>query len=187
MMLNKECISAQKSEVLWYVMRLAYSNELKFKNYLDSLSIESFIPMHYEFKVVKRVKQRILVPVIHNLIFVHTSKNILDAVKCSTDLPVRYYTQKINNKHYPIIVPDIQMQNFIAIAGSYDEDLKYLSEEAISLVKGDRVRIIEGIFAGVEGVFVKLKGTRARRVVVEIAGIAAVATTSIHPSMVEKI
>jgi transcription antitermination factor NusG len=47
------------------------------------------------------------------------------------------------------------------------------------------VRIIGGMFAGAEGVFVRVKGDR--RVVVNIEGLVAVATTFVHPSMIEKI
>ena len=53
------------------------------------------------------------------------------------------------------------------------------------LKKGDKVRITGGIFSGVEGVFVRVKGDR--RVVVSIQGIMAVATAFIHPSLIEKI
>ena len=42
-----------------------------------------------------------------------------------------------------------------------------------------------GVFEGAEGVLVRVKGDR--RVVVAIEGLVAVATTFIHPSMLEKI
>lgn len=48
--------------------------------------------------------------------------------------------------------------------------------------KGDRVRITGGVFEGVEGIFVRVKGDR--RVVVSIQGVMAVATTFIHPSLI---
>ena len=74
------------------------------------------------------------------------------------------------------------MEDFILVAGSLDEQLVYLKPDEINLSKGDRVKIIEGPFKGVEGTFIRIKGDR--RVVVAIEGLMAVATTFIHPSLI---
>lgn len=50
--------------------------------------------------------------------------------------------------------------------------------------KRDRVRVTGGIFEGVEGEFVRIKGDR--RVVDSIQGVM-VATAFIHPSLIELI
>ena len=90
-----------------------------------------------------------------------------------------------NGRREPITVPQQQMDSFIAVAGTYDEQLIYLNPEPGDFSQGDRVRILGGPFEGAEGVFVRVKGDR--RVVVSIEGVVAVATTFIHPSLVEKI
>ena len=77
------------------------------------------------------------------------------------------------------------MKDFIAVAGSVEEQVVYLEPDVSSFAKGDRVRVTGGLFEGTEGYFVRVRGDR--RVVVCIPGIAAVATTFIHPSLVEKI
>lgn len=71
--------------------------------------------------------------------------------------------------------------------GNLDARILYLSPSDPELAKGDRVRILGGPFAGVEGRFVRIKQARERRVVVLIEGIAAVATTSVPSVLVEKI
>ena len=71
------------------------------------------------------------------------------------------------------------------VAGTYDEKLIYLNPDPGDFSKGDRVRIIGGPFAGAEGIFVRIKGDR--RVLINILGLVAVATTHVHPSMLEKI
>ena len=63
-------------------------------------------------------------------------------------------------------------------------DLIYLEPSMINFAKGTRVRIIGGAFDGVEGCFVKIKGVRSRRVVVEVEGLA-VATAEIEPQYIE--
>ena len=98
--------------------------------------------------------------------------------------PLRYIMDRETRQ--PITIPEQQMRNFIAVAGTYDQQIVYLPPmDVTAMSKGDRVRITGGIFEGVEGVFVRIKGDR--RVVVSIQGIMAVATTFIHPSLIEKI
>lgn len=98
-------------------------------------------------------------------------------------IPVRYMMDR--ETRTPLVVSDGQMKNFIAVSGTYDEQLVYLDPTEVKMKKGDKVRIIGGLFAGVEGEFVRVKGDR--RVVVVINGVMAVATAFIHPSLIERI
>ena len=64
-------------------------------------------------------------------------------------------------------VPDSQMQRFIAVSGTYDDHLLYFQPDELNLSKGTKVRITGGEFEGQEGIFLKVKGARDRRVVIE--------------------
>ena len=66
-----------------------------------------------------------------------------------------------------------------------DGQIVYLDPTIVSLREGDRVRIVGGVFSGVEGIFIRIKGDR--RVVVSIEGIMAVATAFVHPSLIEPV
>ena len=79
------------------------------------------------------------------------------------------------------------MQRFIAVSGTYDDHLLYFQPDRIELAKGTKVRITGGEFEGQEGVFLKVKGARDRRVVIEIQGVIAVAMATIHPDLIEVI
>ena len=79
------------------------------------------------------------------------------------------------------------MYDFIAIAGSDDEKVTYLSHDEAALAVGDMVRIKNGPFKGIEGKFIKLKNIRGKSVVVRIDGLTAVATATIPARFVEKI
>jgi transcription antitermination factor NusG len=98
-----------------------------------------------------------------------------------------YLQYIINRDHQKIIVPDTQMQRFIAVAGTYDEQLIWVNPEDLNLKKGTRVRITAGDFEGQEGIFIKVKGARDKRVVIAIQGIIAVAMATLHPSLIEVI
>lgn len=169
----------------WYALRITYSRELAFKKYLDERDIENFIPMRYEYVVKDERKIRKLVPVVHNLVFVYSSRRQIDEIKSTMGvrLPIRYIMDRETNQ--PITIPETQMRSFIAVAGSHDQQVIYLDPTTVSFKKGDRVRVTGGLFEGVEGVFIRVKGDR--RVVVSIQGVMAIATTFIHPSLIEPV
>lgn len=124
------------------------------------------------------------VPILGNLIFVYSEPSKIREFK--KKLP---YLQYITNTrtHEKIIVPENQMERFIAVCGSHQEQLIWLKPEEIDLKKGQPVRITGGEFEGFEGVFLKVRGARDRRVVIEIKGVVAVAMATVHPSLIKKI
>ena len=140
--------------------------------------------MRYKEVVRRGHKTRELVPVVRNLLFVHAVPARLQQLK-STVTYLQYITD--SRTHGKIIVPDDQMRRFIAVAGTYDDQLLYFAPEELNLAKGTRVRVTGGEFEGQEGVFLRVKGARDRRVVVEIQGVIAVALATVHPSLIEPI
>lgn len=178
-------MNAHKEEIHWYALRITYSRELALKQFLDAEQVENFVPMRYEYVTRQERRIRKLVPAIHNLVFIRGSRQQIDEIKeaKAAIFPLRYIMDRESRQ--PIVVPDVQMRNFIAVAGTFDQQVIYLPPTEFSMNRGDRVRITGGIFEGVEGIFVRIKGDR--RVVVSIQGVMAVATTFIHPSLIEKI
>lgn len=176
-------IKKGREKKVWYAIRVTYHRELKVKEDLDARGITSFVPMQYRREERNGVMVKRLVPSVHNLIFIHTTPSEMVEYKKATNLPIRYIMNR--ETHKPIIVPSNEMENFIKVAGTYDEKLIYINPDPGDFTKGERVRIIGGPFAGTEGLFVRIKGDR--RVLVNILGLVAVATTYVHPSMIEKI
>lgn len=172
-----------REEKVWFAIRVTYNRELKVKEDLDARGITNFVPMQYRREERNGVMVKRLVPSVHNLIFIYITPSDMKEYKMTTDLPIRYIMDRETRK--PIIVPTSQMENFIKVAGTYDEKLIYLNPNPGDFAKGERVRIIGGAFAGAEGVFVRVKGDR--RVLINVEGLVAVATTFVHPSMIEKI
>ncbi|MFR5758476.1 MAG: UpxY family transcription antiterminator [Bacteroides cellulosilyticus] len=126
--------------------------------------------MRYEYVTRKEQRIRKLVPAIHNLVFIYsTRKGRLTKLRRKMLFFYLFAISLDRETKQPIIVPEIQMRHFIAIAGSYDQQVIYLPPTEYSMQKGDRVRITGGVFEGVEGIFVRVKGDR--RVVVSIQGL----------------
>lgn len=174
----------ETEELMWFAMRVTYRRELEAKRLLDEKGVENFIPMKYEKSA--RTGKKSLVPVIHNIIFIRATASGIQELKQPTRIPMLQYMmdQRLGKK---ITVPEKQMRTFIAVAGSYDESLRFFGPAEINFTKAQKVRITGGLFEGCEGVFVKVKGSRYRKVVVEIKGVVSVALVSVHPDLVAPI
>lgn len=175
----------QTHERVWYAMRATYGRNMAAKDIADGMEIINFIPMHYVVKRGGGRVQRKFVPVIRDLIFVFATKAEITVLKQRTSY-LQYITRPVNGRNEPIIVPDKQMQQFINITLSENKELIYLQPDEINLVQGTRIRIHGGEFNGYEGVFIKLKGKRNKRVVVDIDNLIALAV-EISPELIEVI
>ena len=168
-------------------MSAPYRRELRAKEFLDTKGIECFVPMK-EALVERKggIKSRKMIPAIHNLVFVHTTKERIKELKQGVNF-LQYHTKQVAGKNVPIIVPDHQMQQFIAVTTAHNENITYLRPEELDIKKGTKVRVHGGVFDGTEGYFVKIQGKRSRRVVMLIEGITAVALTEISTDFIEVI
>ena len=174
----------EKESEIWYAMRATYRREPDAMRLLEKENLGCFVPMQYKISLKKGRKVRVLVPVVHNLLFVHARPSDVKRVKSQVSY-LQYITDTRSGRK--IIIPDVEMQRFIAVAGTYNDHLLYFQPDELNLSKGTKVRVIGGDFAGQEGVFLKVKGARDRRVVVEIQGVIAVAMATIHPDLIEVI
>lgn len=178
----------RKKEVAWYVLRVTYQREIAASKALEELQVEHYVPT-----VRTRIRNEKGVsigwktePLVHNYIFVYDSyENILKLKQSKLDY-LRFIMGKGEKGllDEPQYVPDKQMADFMKVVrtmGSKPVDPN------IDLRKGDKVRVLTGPFEGVEGVFIKMPTRHEKRVVVQIAGVAAFATQTLNASDVEKI
>ena len=171
-------------KAIWYAMRATYRREPDAMRLLEEEHLGCFVPMQYKIVVKCGKKIRALVPVVHNLLFVHACPSDVKRVKSRVSY-LQYITDTRSGRK--IIIPDVDMQRFIAVSGTYNDHLLYFQPDELNLSKGTRVRITGGDFEGHEGVFLKVKGARDRRVVIAIQGVIAVAMATIHPDLIEVI
>ena len=177
-----------KQRVAWYVMRVTYQREIAAQEQLEEQGIETYVPLK---RVRKLVKGRLIwrkEAALHNYIFVHSSIDKIQNIK-TRDIPYLRYLMGTDpdGERRPQYVRDEHMANFIAITSQETEKIKYLEPDFIDLKVGDRVKVLEGPFKGLEGVYMRTSGRHEKRVVVKILGIAAVATPALKSASVEKI
>lgn len=167
-------------------MRVTYHREMKIKALLDEIGIENFVPMRYEMVETKNEKRkRMLVPAIHNLIFVRSTRECLTQLKMTRQefAPMRYIMKRAlspNEKQEIMHVPDEQMNNFMRVASKQDDSIMFLDNNAFINKVGQRVKVIDGPFAGVEGVIKRIN--KNKRVVVQLEGVIAVAIVFVPTS-----
>lgn len=159
----------------WFVMS-AFRQEKKAEKLLTESGFRCFVPKHYVVRTIHGKKQRLLQPVVANLVFWYASWNEIMAFKPKHDF-LQLQTQIIQNKRHVMVVPDVQMEQFIRFAEQIEEDICYYRPEEINLSDGQLVRIIGGPFDGAEGTLKKVPGKRQKKVVVQLAGLLAVAAS----------
>ena len=173
----------------WFPMRVTYSREMKVKGELERLEIENFVPMTYKVADADTDHpHRELVPAISNLIFVHSTQEMISRLKSSNDVlePLRYMID-LTKGNDPVImtVSDKEMENFMLVASRTDDSVMFLDENSVVGKEGKRVLITGGAFEGVTGVIRRVK--RCKRIVVELEGIASVAIAFVPAVLLKEI
>jgi len=134
----------------WFVARTGYGREIRVRDRLNLLGVESFIPTGTRKNYRGRQTEHALIP---NLIFIRTTKQEACDLKVYGGLPVNYIFDYA--RHTMMTIPERQMEDFRKVLEASLED-GGLVDEPVSL--GERVRVTVGPLAGVEGHVVELQG-----------------------------
>ncbi|WP_417013440.1 UpxY family transcription antiterminator [Alistipes sp.] len=167
----------------WYIVRATYSREMSVKRYFDRLKVRSYVPMHYVETQIGGRRRLVQRPVVHNLVFVRITPAWLQKIRQSAPVPIGLYYDRSSSE--PAVVPDKEMDDFLFVTGGRFDDTPLIDLQRERLDAGDRVRITEGVFKGVEGEYLRY-GSK-QRVVVKLQGLLAVATAEIPAHSVERI
>ena len=183
----------QKANHEWFVLRVTYNRTQKAHSIISTSDVQSFMPMHYVIKKEIGKKKRILQPLLPNLLFVYTTREVVETIikKKDDELPVvKYYLDKTKpmestGKHPPLIIPFAAMMNFIKVTSTNSNHVRIVSSEQCHYKSGDMVKVIAGEFDGAIGRVARIAGQQ--RVVVEISGLCLVATAYIPNVFIAKI
>lgn len=175
-------------EICWFVMRDLKRPNAKMPAYrqLTEEGFEVFTP--FETKIVtnhgKRTK--VTVPVIRDLLFVHSSHNLLDSTVQRTDT-LQYRYKKGGAYCEALVVPTREMEQFMQVVNSGAKVKYYQPEEITPDMLGANIRILaEGPLYGTEGRLRSLRGSKKKRLIVELTGVLAV-EVEVLPDFIELI
>lgn len=154
-------------------MRVTYSRELKAQKSLQEEGVECFVPMVWD----NDENGKRFIPAIHNLVFVHTSREFMDSYKrrVESGIPMRYMMDKSTG--LPMVVRDKEMEDFIRVTSDRKNDIMYLNDPSAVATKGTPVEVACGPFMGIQGKLLRIR--RDRKVVLQLAGMVAVAVEGI--------
>ena len=148
----------------WYAARVLYNRVPPIRDRLATDRIEFFVP-----------------EIIGSLVFIKATKEYIGTLEQDYFNRMWVYRNPLTNTPSPI--PDKEMEVFIFVCTAGRRGLTFLGDDKAEYHRGDRVRVTDGPFKGAEGHIVRIK--KDRRLVVTIRGVAAVATTFIHPQFLE--
>lgn len=172
----------------WYVMR-AYKKELAAEQALSKAEGWTFfLPKRRVWRIRHGERRQVLVPAIPNLLFVYATRRDILSFKQSCPYLQFAIWRKTTGTVY-LTVPDRQMQDFIRVTNAALEqqtDILFSPPEGIDLKRGTRVRVRSGELEGLCGTLLKLRGKRAKRVVVMLENVAA-ASIELPPELIEPI
>ncbi len=162
---------------VWYAMKASYGKALKAKDSLDLMHIENYVPMRYEKKRINGRNEMVPIAAVSNLIFVKCDLLRLNEAKDAINFLHNILIKSdCGNTLEPIIVPELDMIRFMRVVADAQERVKYVDMELNRQIinAGRRVRIIDGQYKGYEGVLCRPKGSRARKVLIDVCGLAPV-------------
>lgn len=165
-----------------YALRMSLAEKaLSLENELDF-----YLPKHFVLRRYATGMKRVLVPLLPSMVFVRGRFSEVHRFQSIYSF-IGFATLPKDGHRTPIVVPDPDMENFRIVADKCRDDLTYYSPREMKMHKGEYIRIIGGLFDGAVAKLVKVPGKRNRKLVVELPGIAEIATTSIEPQFVRKI
>lgn len=168
-------------EFVWLPLKTKYNKELLIAQFLREQQIEHYIPMMYELRDAQGDTTRsehVLVPAIHNLLFVHHTydKNWCKDLMKRAPHPI-YFLKKERTVDDYCIVPTKEMQNFIRATDPSIQGTRFIDPHKLKDKKVSEVRIIKkGPLFGLTGKFLRYGGRHY--IAIEVNGSAALLKVS---------
>lgn len=134
---------------------------------------DAFTPMRWEIVSHGGARMRRRIPVIPDLLFVNTVREIFDVTL--TRIPSLQYRYVRGTQATPMIVRTEDMRMFISAVSSSADTRYYMPEEVLPTMCGRRIRIVGGPMDGYEGNLLKVRGARAKRLLVTLPGLISAA------------
>lgn len=168
----------------WFVMRDLTRPNAKQPAYklLDGLNIRTFTPMVWKLMLNHGKRERRQMPFIHDLLFVYASRAELDSVVETT--PMLQYRYLRGGYKVPMTVRPSDMQRFIHAVGFSSSPQYYRPDEVTPSMRNRRIRIIGGNLDGYEGSLITTRGSKVKRLLVEIPMLLA-ATVEVETEFIQ--
>lgn len=190
------------STLHWYVIRATRARAQKVNDTLSAMhdagelpsDTEIYLPMRvtsvYDNSALSNPEVKVIrKPLYRSLLFIRCRQSTFqDLIKLTIPGFSPWYNHVVTNqygKNPYLIVPDRQFYSFRTIVESQEADIIVDQQEVPTLLKGDRVRVTDGPFAGVEGTVLRYK--HQLRVFVQIECLGTFGTAYVSRKFLEKL
>lgn len=164
----------------WYALRILHNKRTAVCAIADKGEVEHYTPTRLTERVVAGRTIRTERPLLGSLLFVRCTTDYIDHLRRLSNDNICPYCEPGSSK--PKAIPEEQMEAFRFVVRTACREIELLPTD---IALGERVRITDGPFRGVEGHIHRIHGTK--RLVVAIDNVAVVATTYIPRQYIEKI
>ncbi len=170
----------------WYVMRDLTRPNAKMPAYkqLEERHFEVFTPMPWRVKTQGGRRVREKVPFLHDLLFVRGLRAEIDPVV--DQIKTLQYRYVRGSYCLPMVVPDWDMRRFIYAVSVSDRPVYFQSGELTPSMYGRQVKIIGGLMDGYQGRLVSIRGSRVKRLLVDLTQFCSVAV-EVQPEYIQLI
>ena len=173
-------------------MRIFHSSIKRQSELNEMLTQETTVERTYIPQSLVDAEEKTYVPALVNYIFLRMSLRDLRGIKAEKGKydNLRYVMNTDHDENYNPIstiayVPNKQMEDFIRVIDSSNEQVIMLENLGFACRPGEKVRITRGVFEGVEGTLKSIK--KHLCVVIPIKNVMAVAITNIPRKFLQKI
>ena len=191
--LNTENNKPQQDAVVrWYPLRIFHSSIKRQRELNELLLQEASVEKTYIPCSLVNTEDNTYAPLLVNYIFLRTTLKDLMVIKADKKKydSLRYVMnnerdEKFNPVSEIAYVPNKQMEDFIRVVESGNERVLLLENLGFACKPGEKVRITNGVFEGVEGTLKSIK--KHLCVVIPVNNIMAVAITNVPRKYLQKI
>ena len=139
----------------WLVIRTFNRREMEVGSFLKKNGLTYFIPMTYKEKVVgdEQKPRKVLVPVVHNYVFLQKTKQEDELRKLLTDCLIPLQLMKNKGDEKVCEIADREMTDFRLLCDpDYVKTPVEIMDAAEAEIKpGREVEVVHGPFAGIRG------------------------------------
>ena len=161
-------------EPQWFALKTS-RKETKAQELLEQAGLRTFCPMVPTDLTLHGKKTIVERPLIPNTLFAFAPFRLLNTLR-NTHTFITYSYRKENGKYKILQVPTREMERFIDSSTKMQGDITYFHPDEVELKKGDRVRIVGGMFDGYEGTLLKAKGRAKRMFLINFEMLGALGT-----------
>ena len=175
-----------RTETHWYVLRdlkRPNSKSPAYKVLQEIPSVKVFVPLKQQ--IFQEFGKRVIrwIPFMPDLLFVYGNQEQLQPIMQRIDrLQFRYVRGK---QHEPMTIADLAMDNFIRAVELSDRVEYYTLDEVSAHLYGKQIRIIGGCLNGLTGRLMTKRGSRVKRLIIELEACNLAAAVQIEPEYIQ--